>query len=422
MGMPLVDGVAFLSQIEPDALFVMFWHTILLEMPRYVISGAVVAVAAAVAPARRGPPPPLSVSVLLPGHNEAHNLRRAVLSIREQTVGRCHIVIVDDGSSDGMAEVAERLKSEDLVDVVVATRIRGGKSAAANLGLGYCTGEIIVIADADTTYDRDAFAELLRPFADPKVGAVSGNLGVRNTAASLLTRWQAVQYLVSISLGRRVTDMFDILFIVSGAFGAFRREAIASVGGWDVGPGEDADLTVKLRRAGWRIRFAPDAWSLTDVPENLRVLVNQRMRWNRSLIRVRMRKFGGLFDPTQASFSLRDAIGTADIIFFQAVLSVSFVGYLFWLFVTYGSFAWVLIGAVSVVYMTMGVLSFLAAASISGRHGKLGLLPYALTYGLFNAYFLRFVRLAAYVDELVWRKSYQDDYVPRRVRERTERF
>jgi len=66
MGMPLVDGIAFLSQIEPAALFVMFWHTILLEMPRYVISGAVVAVAAAVAPTRRGPPPRLSVSVLLP--------------------------------------------------------------------------------------------------------------------------------------------------------------------------------------------------------------------------------------------------------------------------------------------------------------------------------------------------------------------
>ena len=422
MGMPLVDGVAFLSQVEPGALFVMFWHTILLEMPRYVISGAVVAVAAVVAPASGGPPPRLSVSVLLPGHNEAHNLRRSVLSIREQTIDRCQIVIVDAGSSAGMAAVAERLKSEDLVDVVVATQIRGGKSAAANLGFRYCTGDIIIIADADTTYDRDAFAELLRPFADPAVGAVSGNLGARNTTASLLTRWQAVQYLVSISLGRRVSDMFGILFIVSGAFGAFRRTAIQTVGGWDVGPGEDADLTIKMRRAGWRVRFAPDAWSLTDVPETLRVLVNQQMRWNRSLVRVRMRKFGGLFDPTQASFTLRDAIGTADIIFFQAVLAVSFVGYLFWLFVTYGSFAWVLIGAVSVVYIVMGAVSFLAAAAISGWHGKMSLLPYALTYGLFNAYFMRFVRLAAYIDELVWRKSYQDDYVPRRVRERTERF
>ncbi|MGE4218432.1 MAG: glycosyltransferase family 2 protein [Alphaproteobacteria bacterium] len=331
-------------------------------------------------------------------------------------------MIVDDGSSDGMAAVAERLKEDGLVDVVLSTRIRGGKSAAANLGFGYCTGDIVMIADADTTYDRNAFEELLWPFADPAMGAVSGNLGVRNMTASVLTRWQAVQYLVSISLGRRVSDMFGILFIVSGAFGAFRRTAIESVGGWDVGPGEDADLTIKMRRAGWRVRFAPEAWSLTDVPETTRVLVNQRMRWNRSLVRIRMRKFGGIFDPTQAAFSLRDALGTADILFFQAGLALSFLVYLVWLFATYGSFAWVLIGAVSVVYMTMGTLAFMAAAAVSGWYGKLALLPYAVTYGLFNAYFLRFVRLAAYVDELIWRKSYRDDYVPLRVRERTDRF
>ncbi|MGE4218437.1 MAG: glycosyltransferase family 2 protein [Alphaproteobacteria bacterium] len=420
--MPLADGLAFLSQLDLAGFVVVFWHLVLLELPRYLFAAILVTAASLIQARRPSRPANLSVSVLLPGHNEAANLALAVASIREQTLRHCQIVVVDDGSDDNMAALARRLQRDGLIDVFISTPVRSGKSAAANLGLTYCTGDFVIIADADTTYDRDAFAELLLPFADPRVGAVSGNIGVRNASASLLASWQAVQYLISISLGRRVSDMLDILFIVSGAFGAFRREAILSVGGWDVGPGEDADITVKMRRAGWRIRFAPDAWSLTDVPVSVRGIVNQRLRWNRSMIRIRMRKFRGLFDVRQAQFSVKDAFGTADIVFFQFAMPLSFVGYLFWLFFNYGAFGWVLLMAVSSVYVVLGVLSFVMAAAISGWHGRMSLWPFALSYELFNAYFLRFVALIAYLDELVWRHSYDDDYVPRRVRERTERY
>ena len=94
---------------------------------------------------------------------------------------------------------------------------RGGKSAAINLGLSACTGDIVVISDVDTTFDRSAFAELLGYFADPRVGAVSGSLGVRNASASLITRHQAIEYAIGIALGRIVQDSLGILSIVSGA-------------------------------------------------------------------------------------------------------------------------------------------------------------------------------------------------------------
>jgi cellulose synthase/poly-beta-1,6-N-acetylglucosamine synthase-like glycosyltransferase len=105
------------------------------------------------------------------------------------------------------------------------------------------------------------------------VGAVSGSLGVRNASASLITRHQAIEYAIGIALGRIVQDSLGILSIVSGAFGAFRRAALEQVGGQDVEVGEDADLTMKLRRAGWRIRFAPDAHALTDAPETVSALM-----------------------------------------------------------------------------------------------------------------------------------------------------
>ena len=417
------DAITLLDQLDGFTVASLFWHMILFEVPRYFLASAAVCFAFL---SDRKPDlreiPDLSVSVLLPGHNEADNLRKSVMSIREQTVQPSQIVIVDDGSTDGMSKIAAQLRSEGLADVVLSTSRRGGKSAAANLGLGVCTGDIILIADADTTYDRDAFENLLREFADPRVGAVAGNLGVRNPYDSIVARLQAIQYLISISLGRRITDTLGILYIVSGAFGAFRRDALAGVGAWDVGPGEDADITMKLRRAGWKVRFAPDAWGLTDVPVSAGAFARQRLRWNRSVIRIRLRKFRSLLNPRRSQFSVLDALGILDILFFQVFLAASFVVYLVWLVLEYADFAPIILVLTSLVYVATGMTSFLFANLISGRHEKPELMPYAFLYGLFNSYFLRFVRLAAYLDELVFRRSYSDNYVPSTVRQQTEKF
>src|SRR6202035_4622537 len=119
-----------------------------------------------------------TISVILAGHNEADSLRFCVRALAEQTIlaerGGMEVIVVDDGSTDRMLDVARELQGKGNVDVVLRLDQRGGKSAAVNLGLSVCTGDIVVIADADTTFDRDAFAELLSYFADPRVGAVSG--------------------------------------------------------------------------------------------------------------------------------------------------------------------------------------------------------------------------------------------------------
>ncbi|MCR9219865.1 MAG: glycosyltransferase family 2 protein [Alphaproteobacteria bacterium] len=417
------EPLNYLLSLNAQEFVRMFWHTLFIEIPRYLLPGALIALGHASHRPRRtvaGGPTAPRVSVLLPGHNESARLELAVQSMRLQSRPPDQIIVIDDGSTDGMGALARRLKREGAIDLALSTRLRGGKSAAANLGLGYATGEVVVIADVDTTYDDDAFERLVAPFDDPACGAVSGNLGVRNWNEGLIARWQTIQYLLSISLGRRVTDMLGILYIVSGAFGAFRRTALEQVGGWDVGPGEDADITVKLRQAGWRVQFAPEAWALTDAPETLTALVRQRLRWNRSLVRIRLRKFGRILNPRRDAFLLRNAMGVLDVLFFQVVLAASFLSYLIWLFWTYGSFAWIAVAAVSMFYVGLGTIGFLAACAVSGDYGRLRLLPEAMTYGLFNSYFLRFVRLYAALDELIYRHSYDDDYVPQKVRERTE--
>jgi cellulose synthase/poly-beta-1,6-N-acetylglucosamine synthase-like glycosyltransferase len=422
------ESLDLLSQLDATGFILLFWFTVIFELPRYFVSGVVVAAAALLdrSPPDEERPARTSVSVIVAGYNEAESLPSCIASIREQTImeqpGGCQIVVVDDGSYDAMTSVASNLQAQGKIDVLLSMRHRGGKSAAVNLGVEYCSGEIVIVADADTSFDRRAFEEMVKPFADPAVGAVAGNLGVRNAGKTLLTQVQEIEYLIGVSLGRRLLSIFDTLLIVSGAFGAFRRSAIHAVGGQSVEVGEDADLTAKIRRAGWKVRFAEDAWSLTDAPETFRALLGQRMRWDRSTITLWVRKFRSLFDPRSANFSITDVLGAADLLFFQIGLSVTFGVYLVWLFWNLGSFAWIILATTMIIYAVLATLTYLTAIAVSPGHGNLRNLVFVPAYAIMTAYPLRLARVVAYLDELIFRRSYRDPYVPRRVMDQVERF
>ncbi len=445
-----MSALSFLRSLDATSVVLLFWYTILFEIPRYLI-GAVIVHGARLW--RRARPPirsDLTLSVVLAGHNEATALPACVASLAEQTTAAKYrtmeVIIVDDGSTDQMFEVAKSLQREGMVDEVLrldhrggkraAVNLglakregtvdevlqldhRGGKSAAVNLGLAICTGDIVVIADADTTFDRDAFAELLSYFADPRVGAVSGNLGVRNSSASLIARHQAIEYAISISLGRSIQDVLGILSIASGAFGAFRRAAIEGVGGQDVEVGEDAELTMKLRRAGWRIRFAPDARALTDAPETVSALIAQRLRWDRGLVTIWMRKFRSILDPRQSTFRLIDVMALVDVIFFQVLLALVFPVYIVWLHHYYGELFGIVIEATLIGLVGFNLLLF-AAAMAMGIHCQFQLIFYLPLYTIVQVSLMRVVRIIAIAQEFIFSSSYRDPYVPARVMSQVE--
>jgi poly-beta-1,6-N-acetyl-D-glucosamine synthase len=411
-------ALSFLRSLDAKSLILLFWYTTLLEIPRYVI-GALVTTAIVLwwRPVRAAASD-LTLSVVLVGHNEQRPLRACVEALAEQTVladgGVMQVVVVDDGSTDRMTDVARALQREGKIDTLLRLEHRSGKSAGVNLGLSACRGDIVIIADVDTTFDRDAFAEMLAYFADPSVGAVSGNIGVRNLSASLMTRVQGIEYAIGFSLGRRVADALGILSIVSGAFGAFRRNAIEQVGRQDVEVGEDADLTMKLRRAGWRIRFAPEANALTIVPETVATLIAQRLRWDRGLVTIWLRKFRGAFDPRESTFRLLNMLSVVDVLVFQVVLALAFPGYLVWLYYYFGNFAITIIGATLLGYAAINLLAFFAAAAV-GLQTPFRLVLYLPLYTVLHITVMRAVRLFAIIQEIVLRSSYRDLYVPSHV-------
>ena len=417
-----MSALSFLQSLDTTSIILLFWYTTLLEIPRYTIGALLVATSSAWLP-RTGPESDLTVSVVLVGHNEAQALAPCIEALAEQTIaglpGRMQVIVVDDGSTDGMAGIARKLQREHKIDEVLRLTLRGGKSAGVNLGLSVCKGDIVIIADVDTTFDRDAFALILRHFADPRVGAVSGNLGARNASATLVTRHQAIEYAIAISVGRRIADLLGMLSIVSGAFGAFRRTAVEAVGGQDVEVGEDADLTMKLRRAGWRIRFAPEARALTQVPETVSALIAQRLRWDRGLITIWARKFRGALDPRQSTFRVTDALALCDVIGFQVVLALAFPVYLVWLWLYFGEFAATIIGATLVGYLVLDIATF-AVAVVASRQIPLRFVIYLPVYTAFQITVMRIVQLIAVMQELVFRSSYRDPYVPGRVMQQAE--
>jgi poly-beta-1,6-N-acetyl-D-glucosamine synthase len=418
-----MDALNFLFSLDMGSLILLFWYTALLELPRYTI-GALIVPGVMLFSRRHVPiETRLTVSVILAGHNEEKSLPTCINSLAQQTIHSLgipvQIIVVDDGSIDRMSEIAHSLQHDGKISQVLRLNQRGGKSAAVNLGISVCVGEVVVISDIDTTFDRDALEHLLSYFSDPKVGAVTGNLGVRNASASLMTRVQAIEYAIGLSLNRCIADAIGTLSIISGAFGAFRRAAIESVGRQDVEVGEDADLTMKLRRAGWKLRFAPEARALTDVPESVSAFIAQRLRWDRGLITIWGRKFRGTLSPRHSTFRIMDVAAVLDVIFYQVILAIAFPVYIIWLFYYFGEFATTIIGATLVGYAILDFLTFAAAAAV-GIDTPFRLIVYVPLYSLLQISLTRTVRMIAIVQEFIFRSSYRDPYVPRRVMSQVE--
>ncbi|HEY8900628.1 MAG TPA: glycosyltransferase [Chthoniobacterales bacterium] len=226
-------------------------------------------------PAGFAPP----VSVLVPAYNEGKVIAatlRSVLSTRYASP--VEVVMVDDGSTDDTFEAAEAVAANDS-RVRVIRQANAGKAAALHHALLEATHDIVIFIDADTRIVADAFAALVPPLADPKVGAVSGHARVGNRR-SFVGRCQDLEYICGFNLDRRAYTEWNGITVAPGAISAFRKEAIAAAGGFSRDTlAEDTDLTLSVHAAGYRVGYVPDAVAWTEAPETVRTLAKQRFRW-----------------------------------------------------------------------------------------------------------------------------------------------
>ncbi|MFK4544747.1 cellulose synthase/poly-beta-1,6-N-acetylglucosamine synthase-like glycosyltransferase/peptidoglycan/xylan/chitin deacetylase (PgdA/CDA1 family) [Streptomyces tendae] len=223
-----------------------------------------------------GPPVTGPVSVIVPAYNEKECIEATLRSLARST-HPIEIIVVDDGSTDGTAEIAESL---GLPGVRVVRQANAGKPAALNNGVRHARYDIVVMMDGDTVFEPDTVRHLVQPFADPAVGAVAGNAKVGNRR-TLIGAWQHIEYVMGFNLDRRMYDLLRCMPTIPGAIGAFRREAVLQVGGMSHDTlAEDTDITIALHRAGRRVVYQEHARAWTEAPGSLGQLWSQRYRWS----------------------------------------------------------------------------------------------------------------------------------------------
>ena len=188
-----------------------------------------------------------------------------------------------------------------------------------------------------------------------------------------------------------------------------------SQGGLDAGGGEDLDLTLRLRRAGWSIRFAENAICFTDVPHTFQALVRQRFRWERDAVRLRYRKHAGMLNPFSRKFKISEVFNEIEFLVFNVVAAAVMPFYLVWLCITFGAIALPFLIAAQIGLLIIDTFVFLFAAAVTPGVPGLRLLAYLPGYSIFSGVLMRAIRLLAYMDEWIFQSSYADEYVPKKV-------
>jgi len=259
----------------------------------------------------------LPVSVLIPSFNEEVVIVTTVERILASDYPGLEVIVIDDGSKDRTVEVlTDRFGNEPRVSILSIEN--SGKATALNTGLARAKGEIVVALDADTLFNRDTISRLARWFADPTIGAVAGNAKVGNRI-NMITRWQALEYIVAQNLERRALAALDTLTVVPGAIGAWRRSVLTSLGGFPLDTlAEDQDLTIAVQRAGHRVLFDATAIARTEAPATFRGLARQRFRWAYGTLQCLWKYRDVTFNPRYGALGM---IALPQVWLFQIALS-----------------------------------------------------------------------------------------------------
>ena len=262
------------------------------------------------------PVPPPSVTVLIPAHDEENVIVQTITSVLLSDLKDLQIVVVDDGSTDKTGDLLDANFSHEP-RVRIIHQMNRGKAAALNLAMSQADTEIVVTIDADTEIESDAISKLVRHFSDPAIGAVAGNVKVGNRSR-WLTRWQALEYITSQNMEKRAFHLLNCITVVPGALGAWRKKAIEAAGGITADTvAEDADLTIAIRRLGWRVSYDEEAIAWTEAPETAGQLIRQRFRWTFGTLQSFWKHSDTLFRPKYGTLG---CVALPNIFVFQVAL------------------------------------------------------------------------------------------------------
>jgi biofilm PGA synthesis N-glycosyltransferase PgaC len=228
-------------------------------------------------------PPPMDhwppISILVPCYNEADHAAETLSTAAAVDYPEFEVIAINDGSRDNTADVLNRLVLRIPKLRVIHLAANQGKATALNAGALLAKHELLVCIDGDALLDPHALRWIARAFRRGDVGGLGGNPRIRNRT-TLLGQLQVGEFASIIGLIRRAQTMYGRLFTVSGVICAFRKRALAEAGWWSTRTiTDDIDVSWRVQLAGWRVIYEPNAIVWILMPETLRGLWRQRLRW-----------------------------------------------------------------------------------------------------------------------------------------------
>ncbi len=288
------DAISFdIIRYQSKAFYWLFWISIVAGITRavFVIVTSQLRTPHPLRVADYAPP----VTVLIPAYCEEETILDTVAAVLASDYPDLRVVVIDDGSTDNTC--VRLLETYGHRPRVLITRqANHGKYAALNHAYTHVDTDIVVAIDADTRIEPDAIRKIVRHFRDPAIGAVAGNVKVGNRDR-LLARMQALEYLTSQNVDRRASEVINGMLVVPGALGAWRRKAVEDAGYYSSETSaEDADLTVSVIRAGYKVVYEEDAIARTRAPTSLDRFLHQRLRWLFGMMQTGWKHRGAVFE------------------------------------------------------------------------------------------------------------------------------
>lgn len=221
---------------------------------------------------------PPGVDIIVPMFNEEKVILGTIEALNKIQYPNYKVTLIDDGSTDGTLALI-RQHYENHPNFKILSQQNKGKASALNRAIESSSNEIIVCIDADTLVQSDLIEKLLPYFDDPQVAAVAGNIKVCNRN-NLITNVQAVEYMTMYNYDRKLFESVNGILIIPGALGAFRRDVVASLGGYTSETlAEDTELTLRILCNNYLIRNATELVGYTETPASLKMFLRQRIRW-----------------------------------------------------------------------------------------------------------------------------------------------
>jgi biofilm PGA synthesis N-glycosyltransferase PgaC len=268
--------------------FIMSWY--------WMAGGALFYVTREISSDAQGAPQPGEawppISILVPCYNEGDNAEETLATAAAVDYPAFEIIAINDGSRDNTGDVLDRLVKRIANLRVVHLAANQGKATALNTGALLAKHELLVCIDGDALLDPQALYWVARDFRRATVGGIAGNPRIRNRT-SLLGRLQVGEFSSIIGLIRRAQTTYGRLFTVSGVICAFRKRALEEAGWWSPRTiTDDIDVTWRLQCAGWRVTYEPHAIVWILMPETLKGLWKQRLRWAEGGVQMMVDFFG----------------------------------------------------------------------------------------------------------------------------------